>query len=98
MIVTVSAIAYFVYLFCEPMSAFKNITDVSLTGGSPRYNLGELRAFNWGITAPKEQTVLLTFGGLGLQQIPYDNLKHFPAWQFITLIAPFQIYLTYQNY
>lgn len=69
--------------FCEPMSAFKNITDVGLTGGSPRYNLGELRA-NWGITAPKEQTVLLTFGGLGLQQIPYDNLKHFPAWQFIT--------------
>ena len=69
--------------FCEPMSAFKNITDVGLTGGSPRYNLDELRA-NWGITAPKEQTVLLTFGGLGLQQIPYDNLKHFPDWQFIT--------------
>lgn len=69
--------------FHEPMSAFQNITDVGLTGGSPRYNLDELRA-SWGITAPVEQTVLLTFGGLGLQQIPYDNLKHFPAWQFIT--------------
>jgi hypothetical protein len=45
--------------------------------------LDELRA-SWGITAPVEQTVLLTFGGLGLQQIPYDNLKHFPDWQFIT--------------
>lgn len=69
--------------FCEPMSAFKNITDVGLTGGSPRYNLDELRA-SWGVTTPVEQTVLLTFGGLGLQQIPYDNLKHFPDWQFIT--------------
>jgi hypothetical protein len=28
--------------------------------------------------------VLLTFGGLGLQQIPYENLTHFPDWQFIT--------------
>jgi hypothetical protein len=69
--------------FHEPMSAFKNITDVGLTGGSPRYNLDELRA-SWGITAPVEQTVLLTFGGLGLQQIPYDSLKQFPDWQFIT--------------
>jgi predicted glycosyltransferase len=25
----------------------------------------------------------LTFGGLGLQQIPYDNLRRFPDWQFI---------------
>jgi len=69
--------------FHEPMSAFKNITDVGLTGGSPRYSLDELRA-SWSITASVEQTVLLTFGGLGLQQIPYDNLKQFPDWQFIT--------------
>ncbi len=69
--------------FHEPMSAFKNITDVGLTGGSPRYHLDELRT-RWGITAPPEQTILLTFGGLGLQQIPYDNLQHFPDWQFIT--------------
>ncbi|MBV9386490.1 MAG: glycosyl transferase [Chroococcidiopsidaceae cyanobacterium CP_BM_ER_R8_30] len=69
--------------FHEPMSSFKSIIDVGLTGGSPRYNLDELRA-TWGLTAPKEQTILLTFGGLGLQQVPYGNLKRFPDWQFIT--------------
>lgn len=69
--------------FHEPMSAFPSITDVGLTGGSPRYHLDELRAI-WGITAPKQQTILLTFGGLGLQQVPYNNLKHFPDWQFLT--------------
>lgn len=69
--------------FHEPMHAFKNITDVGLTGGSPRYTPNELRAI-WGITTPTEKTILLTFGGLGLQQIPYHNLDKFPDWQFIT--------------
>ncbi|NMG05690.1 glycosyl transferase [Brasilonema sp. UFV-L1] len=69
--------------FHESMQAFKNITDVALTGGSPRYVLQEIRS-KWGITAPKEKTILLTFGGLGLQQIPYENLKQFSDWQFIT--------------
>ena len=69
--------------FHEPMSAFPVITDVGLTGGSPHYQLDELRAI-WGITAPIEQTVLLTFGGLGLQQIPYNNLASYPDWQFKT--------------
>ncbi|MDB9338860.1 glycosyl transferase [Nodularia spumigena] len=68
--------------FHEPMSAFSNITDVGLTGGYPRYSADQLRA-TWGITAPREKTILLTFGGLGVQQIPYQNLKHFPDWQFI---------------
>ncbi|MGK7934736.1 MAG: glycosyl transferase [Xenococcaceae cyanobacterium] len=67
----------------EPMSAFKHITDVGLTGGIPRYSEAELRA-KFGITAPKEKTILLTFGGLGLQAIPYDNLQQFLDWQFIT--------------
>jgi hypothetical protein len=67
----------------EPMSAFPVITDVGLTGGRPRYQAEELRAI-WDITAPVEQTVLLTFGGLGLQQIPYHNLASYPDWQFIT--------------
>ena len=66
----------------EPMSAFPNITDVGLTGGSPRYNLDELRT-RFGITSPVEKTILLSFGGLGLQQIPYENLREFPDWQFI---------------
>jgi hypothetical protein len=68
--------------FHESMSAFSQITDVGLTGGFPRYSAEEIRT-TWGITAPQEKTILLTFGGLGLQQIPYENLKLFPDWQFI---------------
>jgi hypothetical protein len=67
----------------EPMSAFPHISDVGLTGGDPRYNLDEIRE-QFGIKAPPEKTILLTFGGLGLDQIPYQNLQHFPDWQFIT--------------
>ena len=67
----------------EPMSAFPTITDVGLTGGTPHYTEEHLRqAFN--LTTPPERTILLTFGGLGLQQIPYHNLERFPDWQFIT--------------
>jgi hypothetical protein len=72
--------------FHEPMSAFQNITDVGLTGGSPRYTPEELRSI-WGINTPPEKTILLTFGGLGLQQIPYHNLQQFSDWQFITFDA-----------
>jgi hypothetical protein len=68
----------------EPMSAFPVISDVGLTGGTPSYTQEELRA-RLNLTAPVDQTVLLTFGGLGLQQIPYNVLQQFPDWQFITL-------------
>ncbi len=67
----------------EPMSAFPQITDVGLTGGTPRYPESELRE-KFGITVAPAQTVLLTFGGLGLTAIPYHNLQQFPDWQFIT--------------
>ncbi|CBN54137.1 MULTISPECIES: hypothetical protein [Kamptonema] len=67
----------------EPMSTFPHIEDVGLTGGDPRYNLDELKE-KFGIKAPIEKTVLLTFGGLGLEQIPYHNLQQFPDWQFIS--------------
>jgi hypothetical protein len=75
--------------FHEPMSAFPNITDVGLTGGTPSYSIEQLRE-NFAITTPTDKTVLLTFGGLGLQQIPYDALSQFPDWQFITFdnLAP----------
>lgn len=67
----------------EPMSAFPQIVEVGLTGGTPRYSETELReTFN--LRSPREKTVLLTFGGLGLQQIPYSNVEDFPDWQFIT--------------
>ncbi|GAB4376545.1 MAG: glycosyl transferase [Elainellaceae cyanobacterium] len=69
--------------FHEPMSAFPQVTDVGLTGGSPHYPMEEVRQL-FQITAPPERTALLTFGGLGLDQIPYTNLQQFPDWQFIT--------------
>jgi len=67
----------------EPMSAFPAITDVGLTGGNPQQDLAALRS-RFQLTAPVEKTVLLTFGGLGLAQIPYADLSTFPDWQFIT--------------
>jgi len=69
--------------FHEPMSAFPHIADVGLTGGSPRHAIDTLRS-NWGITTPVEKTILLTFGGLGLQQLPFENLQLFSDWQFLT--------------
>jgi hypothetical protein len=70
----------------EPMSAFPHITNVGFTGGTPRCSEAELRD-HFGLTAPPDRTVLLTFGGLGLDQIPYVNLANFPDWQFFTLDA-----------
>lgn len=67
----------------EPMTAFPKIQDVGLTGGDPRYSYAELKA-TFGLHQPQSQTILLTFGGLGLNQIPYQNLALFPNWQFIT--------------
>ena len=67
----------------EPMSAFPNIIDVGLTGGIPRYQPEEIKA-KFDIHAEKEKTILLTFGGLGLDQIPYQNISGFPDWQFMT--------------
>ncbi len=67
----------------EPMTAFTHITDVGLTGGSPGYSTDQLRK-NFDLKSPEFKTALLTFGGLGLEQIPYHNLSRFPNWQFIT--------------
>ena len=67
----------------EEMGSFPNQTDVGLTGGNPRYPETELRE-KFVLNQPKEKTILLTFGGLGLQAIPYENLNLFPHWQFIS--------------
>ena len=67
----------------ESMSAFPVVTDIGLTGGTPKNSVAEMRQ-EFAISAPLEKTVLLTFGGLGLQAIPYQNLERFPNWQFIT--------------
>ncbi|MGF1516040.1 MAG: glycosyl transferase [Elainellaceae cyanobacterium] len=69
--------------FYEPMSAFPHVEDVGLTGGSPRWSADELRQ-EFDVNPEADKTVLLTFGGLGLAQIPYAGLKRFEGWQFIT--------------
>lgn len=69
--------------FHEPMSAFPQVEDVGLTGADPRYPPDHLRT-KLKVASPPERTVLLTFGGLGLDQIPYANLQQFPDWQFLT--------------
>lgn len=67
----------------EPMSAFPTVTDVGFTGGSPRYSEADIRE-KFGVMTPPDCTVLMTFGGLGLSQIPYQNLERFSDWQFLT--------------
>ena len=67
----------------EPMSAFPHITDVGLTGGNPRYDLDKLREI-FKIYTPQEKTLMLTFGGLNLAEIPYKNVLNFPDFNFIT--------------
>ncbi len=69
--------------FHESMSAFSNITDVGLTGVNPRFESAELlEKFNLS-TTPKENTILMTFGGLGLNRIPYKNMQRFPNHRFL---------------
>ena len=67
----------------EPMSAFPHVTNVGLTGSKPMYSNEQLRQ-KFQLTAPRDKTILLTFGGLGLQAIPYEKLNRFADWQFIT--------------
>lgn len=69
--------------FHESMSAFPQIADVGLTGSDPEGDLEALRS-HYALDQPKERTVLLTFGGLGLEQVPYETVQQFPDWQFIT--------------
>jgi hypothetical protein len=72
--------------FHAPMPSFPVVEDINLTGGKPKFTPERIRE-KLNLSAPKEQIVLLTFGGLGLNQIPYRNLQYFPDWQFITFDA-----------
>jgi hypothetical protein len=72
----------FRFPFYEQMNSFTNITDVGLIGGNPNYSESHLRE-TFGIKTPKEKTILLSFGGLGLHSMPYHVLANFPDWQFI---------------
>lgn len=69
----------------EEMVSFPVVENVGLTGGIPRYTEVELRE-KFNLFTEKEKTVLLTFGGLGIEAIPYENLSRFPDWQFITFV------------
>jgi hypothetical protein len=66
----------------ESMDRFGTIEDVGLTGGDPKYLPAELRT-KFNLTQPRERTILLTFGGLSLDAIPYTNISQFPDYQFI---------------
>ncbi len=68
----------------ESMDRFPQIEDVGLTGGDPKYPLAELRS-KFELARSQKQTILLTFGGLSLDAIPYQNISQFPDWLFITL-------------
>ena len=70
----------------ESMDRFPVVEDVGLTGGDPKYPL-DLICDKFNLTQPKERTILLTFGGLSLDAIPYNNVSQFPEYQFITLDA-----------
>ncbi|MEN9218709.1 MAG: hypothetical protein Q6J33_06840 [Gloeomargarita sp. DG_2_bins_126] len=69
--------------FAEPMAVFPNQIDVGLTGQNPRFAPALIRQ-TLAIDTPPERTVLLAFGGLGLQGIPYRDLARFPDWCFLS--------------
>jgi hypothetical protein len=70
----------------DSMDRFPVIEDVGLTGGDPKYPLDTIRE-KFNLIQPKERTILLTFGGLSLDAIPYQNIDQFPDYQFITFDA-----------
>ncbi len=67
----------------ESMDRFPQIEDVGLTGGDPKYSLDETIA-KFNLDRSQQQTILLTFGGLNLEAIPYQNVSQFPESLFIT--------------
>ncbi len=68
--------------FHEAMSAFPQSEDIGLTGGNPRYLPADVQLR---FRLPEDRPIaLLTFGGLGLNQIPYDTVLRHPDWVFVT--------------
>jgi hypothetical protein len=68
---------------CEPMSAFPHIEAVGLTGGNPQLPAEAMREKLH--LDPHRPTILLSFGGMGIRNIPYQNLAAYPDWQFVSL-------------
>jgi len=69
--------------FCEEMFAFPYKIDVGLTGQNPRFPGGIIRQ-KLEMFTPPERTVLLAFGGFGVQGVPYGDLDQFPDWCFLS--------------
>ncbi len=68
--------------FHEPMAVFPSRSDVGLTGGQPRWPAERL-ASQLGIKTPRERTALVTLGGFGRHQLPYDAMQSRPDWTFL---------------
>jgi hypothetical protein len=66
----------------ESLDRFPVREPAGLTGGKSRYQAANVRQA-LGLEQA-ERTVLMVFGGLGLQSIPYENVGLFPDWQFLT--------------
>jgi hypothetical protein len=69
--------------FHEPMTAFPVKQDVGLTGGNPRFPAEAVVAALGLTDRPKGSLTLMTFGGLGLAQVPYENVNRFPDRTFL---------------
>jgi hypothetical protein len=67
----------------ESMDRFPHIEDVGLTGGTPKFTPDRVRA-ELNFNPDRQRTILLTFGGFGVDGIPYQNISQFPDYQFIT--------------
>ncbi len=77
----------FRFPFHEPMPAFPVVEDVGLPGGRPRLTATEARRLF--ARGGEEPLFLLSFGGMGLAGIPYENLTRFdgvrgPRYSFLT--------------
>ena len=57
------------------MDAFPHIKDVGLTGGIPANSAAQVRE-QLHLDGDRP-VVLLTFGGMGIRNIPYDRLREF---------------------
>ena len=62
--------------FHEEMSAFPRIHDCNLVGGYPRYSAEYVKE-KLNINGEEGDILLITFGGMGLNQIPFQILKRF---------------------
>lgn len=66
----------------EPMLHFPVREPVGLIGADPILPADHVRE-ELGLD-PQRPTVLLSFGGFGIDNIPYDQLQRFSDWQFLT--------------